>query len=386
MGKPTLRIINNPSELFTLRDAWNELLKKSASDTAFLTWEWMYTWWECFGEGKKLFIVIAEDEGAIVGIAPLHLTRERIFGLRSLRHLEFLGSTGVITEYQDFIILKGREQELVPAFLDFLFERFLEWDAMNLVSMKKDGINLIQVRMYCDVKGIQYWEYNSNISPYIELPASFDEYMQSLSRNSRWRFRSLKKKLESGRKVEMLETKDKIAAAADFSTIMHLHQKRWDQKGGTGSFAQHRIQYLKFHNKIVQRFFDNGWLYLLRLIVDGLPVAGQYNFIYNNVVYYHSVGFDPEWAEHNVGSVLQLNAVEDSIQKGATEFDFLRGTEQYKYLWTKKEHISVDTVFWRTEKIARRAAAERKIRKTMKAFFPKTIVEKIYHLIFNRGT
>jgi CelD/BcsL family acetyltransferase involved in cellulose biosynthesis len=386
MGKPSLRIICNTSEFITLRDTWNDLLIRSSSNTVFLTWEWMYTWWSCFGKGKELCIIIAEDEGSIVGIAPLHIIRERIFGLSTLRHIEFLGSTGIITEYQDFIILQGREQEIVNIFMDFLFSRTIEWDAMNFVSMKQDGLNNKLILNYCDNREIKYSVYNTNVSPYIELPPNFDEYMQSLSRNSRWRFKSLKKKLGNGRKVEIVETKDKTTVASDFSTIMHLHQIRWEDKGGDGSFAKHRAQYLRFHSEVVQKFYDNGWLYLLQLKVDGVPVAGQYNFFYHNVVCYHSVGFDPEWAEHNVGSVLQLNAIEDSIQKGAKEFDFLRGTEQYKYLWAKYEHISVDTVIWRSIKIERRVAVERKIRRTMKSLFPKSLAEKIYLRMFNRGT
>jgi CelD/BcsL family acetyltransferase involved in cellulose biosynthesis len=384
MGKPTLRVITSHSELATLHEEWNALLERSVSDTVFLTWEWMYTWWECFSENKKLFVIVAEDEGAIIGIAPLHITRSRYFGLRTLRHIEFLGTSGVITEYLDFIIQKGQEQELVPALLNFLFKNSSEWDALNLVSMKQDALNLQLIKEYCKEKGLQSWEYASRIAPYIELPASMDEYMQSLSNNSRWRFRKQRKTLENGRNVELLETKDKKAVAPDFTTIMQLHQKRWEQKGGPGSFAEERVGFLKFHKTIVQRFFDNGWLYLLRLLVDGIPTAGHYNYFYHNKVYYHSIGFDPEWAEYNVGSVLQLLAVEDSIGKGAKEFDFLSGNEPYKYSWTKKDRTSVDTAVWRSQRIEHRVDVERKLRKAAKVLFPKTIVEKIFRRIVNR--
>ena len=384
MGKTTLRVITNQSEFANLREAWNALLETSASDTVFLTWEWMYTWWECLGEGKKLFIILAQDEGGIVGIAPLHITLLRFFGLSTLRHIEFLGTSVIITEYPDFIIQVGREQELVPVFLNFLFKNSSAWDALNLVSMRQDALNLKLIQEYCKGKRLQYWEYASNISPYIELPASIDEYMKSLSHDSRRNFKRFRMKLEKGRAVEMLVTNDKKSIASDFETIMQLHQKRWEQKGGPGNFAQSRVGFLKFHNTIVNRFFDNGWLCLLRLMVDGIPTAGHYNIFYHNIMYNHSAGFDPEWADLRAGNVLQSLAVEDSIRKGVKEFDFLRGTEQYKYYWTNKEHISVDTVVWRSQKIAHRVAVERKLRKVAKALFPKTIVEKIYHRMVNR--
>ncbi|HVN94912.1 MAG TPA: GNAT family N-acetyltransferase [Syntrophorhabdaceae bacterium] len=384
MDNPTLRIVSDPHEMKAMRESWNELLKNSSSDTPFLTWEWMYTWWECFGDGKTPCIVVAEDQGALVGIAPLYITRGRFFGLRSLRHLEFIGSAGVITEYQDFIIRRGREREIVSYFLEFLFDNVRKWDVINLTSVRKESVNLEEVRVYCDAAHVPFWEYQSNVSPYIELNGSLDDFMKTLSQTSRYKFRNHLKKLEKGRTVKMCETMDKKSVENDFATIIELHQKRWEQKGGPGSFARYREGYLRFHNTIIQRFFDNGWLYLLRLLVDGTPAAGHYSFFYNGVVYNHSIGFDPRWSNFRVGSVLQLLALEDCTQKGAKEFDFLRGTEEYKYIWTKKEHLSVDTVIWRSRAKARWATLERKTRKTLKSLFPKAMVEKIYHRLMNR--
>jgi CelD/BcsL family acetyltransferase involved in cellulose biosynthesis len=384
MGKLTLHIITNQTELENLHEAWNNLLIKSNANTVFLTWEWMYTWWECFGEGKKLFVVVAEDKGVTVGIAPFQITQSRFFGICKLSLLEFLGTTGVITEYPDIIIQQGREYELIPAIIDFILKSTLEWDVLNLVSIRQSSQNLKLIRKYCEDKGIQYWEYGSNISPYIELPSSIDEYLLSLSKKSRWKIKSYRNKLEETRKIGLYETKEKNKIDDDFAVIMQLHQKRWENKGGLGSFAQSKVRFLKFHNSIIHRFFDNGWLYLLQLIVDGIPLAGQYNFIYNNTVYCHSTGFDPDWSEYHVGNVLQLLAVEDLIRKGANEFDLLRGTEQYKYIWAKKEHISIDIAFWRTKKIARRITAERNVRKVARSVIPRTLVDKIYHCIFDR--
>lgn len=381
-----LRLVREPSEFFTMRDTWNDLLKRSRADTIFLTWEWMYTWWECFGTGKKLFIIIAEDDSGIVGIAPLHITRERFFGLRTLKHIEFLGSTGVITEYQDFIILQDREDEILPCFLDIIFNNSPEWDVMNFVSMKQDGLNLKKMRAYCDKKDKEYLEYNLIISPYIELSQSLDEYMKSLSNKSRWKLKDYRKKLEKDRLVELVETNDVMAVQKDLEIITMLHQKRWQEKGGSGSFNNSREDYWKFHRKVAKKFFENGWLYLLKLVVEGKPVAGHYSFIYGNIVYCHTVGFDPEWSNFNVGSVLQLLAIENTIRKGAREFDFLRGTEQYKYYWTKKERISVDTVILRSKGIARRIEIERRIRRFIKSLIPITLAEKIYQRLINRGT
>ena len=55
-----------------LAEEWNDLLKRSAFDTLFLTWEWQRTWWEHLGEGDLFLIAMRDDQGRMAGIAPLY--------------------------------------------------------------------------------------------------------------------------------------------------------------------------------------------------------------------------------------------------------------------------------------------------------------------------
>jgi CelD/BcsL family acetyltransferase involved in cellulose biosynthesis len=385
MNNLKIYIIDNLPKLATFRDEWNNLLTSSFSNSVFLTWEWIYSWCEIFGRDKKIFVIIAEEEGSVIGIAPLCITSERYFGLSSLRHLEFLGTSQVITEYADLIILKGREQELIPIFFNFIFNNSSQWDVINLVSIRKDSLNLELIKKYCNTEGIQLDEYNSHVSPYIELPGNIDEYMQSLSKKSRWQFRNDRRRLGNGRLIELKETKNKKELLSDFTTIIQLHHKRWDKKDEKDNISYFNGNLLKFHHNIINRFFDNGWLILLQLVADGTTLAGQYGFIYRNKEYAHTIGFDPDWASYSVGSVLQLNHIEESIHRGINEFDFLRGGERYKYTWTKKEHISLDIAIWRNKSIARRIAIERKFRRAFKKILPQKTARKIYQKLFNRN-
>ncbi len=107
-------------------------------------------------------------------------------------------------------------------------------------------------------------------------------------------------------------------------------------------------------------------------------MAGHYSFIYQKKVYCHSVGFDPDWSSYNVGSVLQLYAIEDAIRRGVIEFDFLRGSEEYKYYWTKKEHVSVDIAICKNISLEARLLFEKKIRKAVRKLLPDRFAEKIY--------
>src|SRR4051794_4032457 len=58
---------------------WDALLAKSDSDVVFLTWQWQRVWWKHFGASDNCtlqLLVIRDDRGALLGIAPLFVASE----------------------------------------------------------------------------------------------------------------------------------------------------------------------------------------------------------------------------------------------------------------------------------------------------------------------
>jgi CelD/BcsL family acetyltransferase involved in cellulose biosynthesis len=63
------------------------------------------TWWKYFGKGKELKIILVEEEnGKLVGIAPLEL--EKFY---FLKRLKFIGEHH--SDYHDFILSSGQEKK-----------------------------------------------------------------------------------------------------------------------------------------------------------------------------------------------------------------------------------------------------------------------------------
>lgn len=69
-----LKIFTDETGFDLLRSHWNNLLTSDAANTVFLTWEWQSTWWRCLGTGD-LYLLAWFDDGRLVGIAPLYLSR-----------------------------------------------------------------------------------------------------------------------------------------------------------------------------------------------------------------------------------------------------------------------------------------------------------------------
>jgi len=380
-----IRIINDQLNFHKLRDDWNSLLKNSNSDNIFLTWEWVYSWWETYSEKKELFIVIVEENGRLIGVAPLYFTKVAYFGIRTLRHIEFIGTTDTYPEYLDFILLKGREKELTYNILDRLYNSSnIRWDVLNLVSMRQDSENLNWCRNYLYEKNHNFSVYATRECPFIMLPTTMDEFFKDLNENTRYKFRKFTKNLMRDYTVSMNRITDKEELEKSFEVFVNLHQKRWKEKKGKGSFGKNRIKYTAFHKKIISYFFEMQWLYLVFLKVKEEIVSAQYNFLYCNKLYCYQVGFEPVWGKYNVATVLQLMVVEDAISRKLSEFDFLRGTEEYKFYWTKVTRKTLDIVLWRSKITYSITKVEKKLRGIIKFVLPKWFILKLYNRLFSR--
>ena len=80
---------------------------------------------------------------------------------------------------------------------------------------------------------------------------------------------------------------------------------------------------------------QHSWLKLYVACKNDKPIAAIYNFVYNNKVHYYQSGFRQENSGlQSPGVFMQAYAIEDAIQKGFEEFDFLKGREgSYKFRW-----------------------------------------------------
>src|ERR1700732_1251434 len=119
----TVEAVTTRAGFEQLEPEWNALLTRSASNNIVLTFEWLSTWWQIFGEGERhLYILVAREQSHIVGIAPLLRRTIRHYNLLPYERLEFLGSgedeaDEICSDYLDFIVQRGWEAPALEALL-----------------------------------------------------------------------------------------------------------------------------------------------------------------------------------------------------------------------------------------------------------------------------
>jgi len=113
-----------------------------------------------------------------------------------------------------------------------------------------------------------------------------------------------------------------------------LHAKRWAARGLPGNLHDAAVR--AFHHRLASTLGSQGTMRIYMLEREGKAVACDYVLQRGKTVYFYQTAFDPDpaWEEYHPGYTLLAHCIEDQVERGAREFDFLRGREEYKDRWT----------------------------------------------------
>jgi CelD/BcsL family acetyltransferase involved in cellulose biosynthesis len=338
-----IQLLTSPDLFSTLSFEWNTLLHNSTADTPFLTLEWQQTWWACLGEGE-LQVITVRDGGALIGIAPLFLVSKPFKdGEQPKRLLRLIGGVDA-SDYLDLIAVRGREREVFAAMFDALAKSD-RWDVIDLYNVPAASMTRALLFELISARNWTSSDEPQVVCPVIRLPISFEDYLNGLDKKER---HELRRKLRRSESVEGLSwyaitaqdhEHDLTEAAESFISLMML------SRSDKSDFMTDHMR--RFFHEIIQATHAGGFLHLSFLEVDGVKAAAYLCFDYNSQRLVFNSGLDTtQFQSLSAGIVLAARLIENAIQRGYTEFDFLRGDEGYKYRLGAKDtqiyHVAVE--------------------------------------------
>jgi len=330
----SVRVVTTLEEFLTLSDWWNELLRGTASDNIFLTWEWLYTWSKHYLGANQLWtILVYKGENEIIGIAPLYIRKVKMSGGLSLREMMFLGTEEVCSSYLDFIVSEKNKREVLHKIYSHLHgEGRRAWDFLTLPEMPSESSSIDILDGFIQEAGKVMEIVGSTSCPVIELTGRLEDFLAGISGNERQNLRRKMKFLENLGNVSFHRAFSHQEVEKEMDAFVHLHQMRWEHKGPGGSFQSQR--FLMFHREISQLISQKGWVHLDFLLLDGEKIAGIYGYVYNGKYSFYLPGFNPSIVPQvSPGKLLLFHCIEEAIREGCTQFDLLRGLANYKKAW-----------------------------------------------------
>jgi CelD/BcsL family acetyltransferase involved in cellulose biosynthesis len=325
----TIRVecIDNFRALTALGPQWNELLRSSAADGPFLTWEWLHAWWKHLHGGAALKVVTVRDGAELIAIAPFMVNAGAV---PWFSRLEFLGTGHVGSDFLDVIARIGRETDSIRALARFLTTQSmtLRLDHLPVVSL---GAQLAE-RLASEgwVASVE----PGGVCPIIPLAGhTWDSYLATLGSAHRANVRRRLRALDHKYRIRFEEVTSESQRRDALAALEAFHERRFLADGGSTAFLTPAL--CAFQDDATRHFLARGWLRMYVLSLNDAPAAVMYGFFYNQQFSFYQHGFDEQYARDSVGLVLMALTIRTTIDEGAHAFDLLWGTEPYKWLWTK---------------------------------------------------
>jgi CelD/BcsL family acetyltransferase involved in cellulose biosynthesis len=323
-------LYNSFKDLEALGTEWNALLAKSSTDVPFLRHEYLRTWWETRGGGEwpdsDLAVVVARQDDRLAGVAPLFSARNREEDPAFL----LLGSIE-ISDYLDLIVRPADLPLFIPGLLDFLdgckpADETKPWQVLDWQNIPETSPTLPILKAEAEKRGWVFLQEQTYHAPSIPLSGDFETYLCGIDKKQRHEIRrKMRRAEESGSEVRWYSVSDEAALEAEVEAFMAMMAEEPDKAKFLSEAMRRQMQLA------CRAAFENGWLQLAFLEVDGQKAAGYLNFDYLNHVWVYNSGIARRFLELSPGWVLLGYLLQWANENKRLEFDFMRGNEEYKY-------------------------------------------------------
>ncbi|KAG1694770.1 hypothetical protein GQR58_006750 [Nymphon striatum] len=208
-----ISVISKTDEFFALREQWNEINHSSPKGTIFVSWEWLYTWWETYREDGN-----RETDGSYV------------FG-----------------EYMDLIIQAGQEQRVIDSFSSFLTKNNNLWDGMKFHELlDRSYLSMLFSSELKDQSfNIDRTVAAQGFRTYIDLPETYKDYLMGLRKKMRNNITRTFTRLESEQEYTIDTISDIEDVNESIEILADLNRSRRGDMKKYSVFEQEN--FVKFH-------------------------------------------------------------------------------------------------------------------------------------------
>jgi hypothetical protein len=334
-------VLDDRAAVERLAPAWWALLARAVSPQPMQTPLWLLTWWDVMADDgtRALKVAVVENAaGEVIGILPLLHRRIVRTVVIPVQTLELLGSgedeaDEIFSEYLGAIVARGEERAVAAKLAEMLHAGdFGHWDELAMPAMSEDDP---WVALFADelrARGMTTDLALGLECRFIQLPATWDEYVAGLDGQSRYFVRRTLRDFEAWAKAQggsvLKRAGNEAEMAEGWQNLLSGHAERWQ---GGGAFNSSRFK--RFHETVTRGLFagSGGTLDLLWLEVGGKTFASVYNIVYDGHVHFYQSGRTLEVPKGvRPGIAIHLYAIRRAIELGYKSYDFLGQPSQYK--------------------------------------------------------
>jgi len=304
---------------------WLNLEASGHLAEVYQTFWWQDIWWRHYGDNSKKLLLLAAYRGdRFIGVAPFFIQRiilKKVFPV--LKVIRLIGSREF--DYLSFPVLPEYAREAIEGFLQHIGNQYPN-DVIYFTDIPEQSLEVIEAG--CD--GLPYMTVEGDFICYqIRFPPVWEEYWKGLGFSTRKYLNRYGNKLKREGKSSL--ERFIVYSQKEADEFFSMHYRRWKMNPDDPSLAKLE----RYEKEVMQLLSQKGMLRLFFLNHDGKRISAMFMYDYHGKRYFHKGAYDPDYKESRAGSLILYESIKDAFQCGLQSYDFLRGDEEYKKLYTK---------------------------------------------------
>jgi CelD/BcsL family acetyltransferase involved in cellulose biosynthesis len=281
---------------------------------------WLQTWWREFGGGDRPYLLNVKPDGETAGIAPLLIKDQTA---------SFLGNIDVC-DYQDFIIVPGRENDFIKVLIEDLKGRGVK--QLDLGAVRPDSTVVGSLLPIARELGYKAESRQEDVSIELDLPDTYEKYLALLDGKQR---HELNRKFRNAAAEGKLSYRTVSSRPELDNTLEGFFKMFTESRHDKALFLTTNMA--SYFRSLVDAMADIGLARFGVLDLDNVPVAMILYFDYRDNMYLYNSGYDPRYESLSAGLLCKVMGIQEGIASRKKVFNFLKGNEIYKYRLGGKE-------------------------------------------------
>lgn len=343
-------VLRSVEEFKPYRRQWTELLKAAGIENLSMSYGWLVNWLTHFPVLQVAIVIVTDENDQWVAGAPLKISRlKKGVAHKLLRQLHFIGTHPTIFDWMRIAVVPHVDEDKV---LSVMAEALLTepWDVMALVfNDQKSPLEALQ-RAFQNLS-VESEIQESMILPYIPLPASEEEYKVQRGKKNNTRVRHCYNRFKKQLNVlpELVFQPSDAYALVDQFVAGHIQY--WGEQGFSSNFRRFP-QLKRFYLDMLQysqtEAEDGDPKFVFTTLeANGEPMSFHFGFLQGKDFLCHITHYDEQYKFYSPGLVHMDQTIFYTLAQGGTRFEFGRGDEPYKKIWTETNYALWSMVTYR---------------------------------------
>lgn len=325
----TLTVYRSFDDVNALQQNWDTFAERTGG-LIYQTYAWCRVWWDHYGHGRELRLILVRSGNEWVGLLPLFI--------------DYLGfwpigarvAKGIGTEYSTSRLALMILDDFRLPVLNLVCTQLIQDDGCHLISL---GPILDAERLGKDISSaagsnqveVSVHPSDSRVLMTYDLDGGFDAMMARISSGRRANLRRSMRKVEDQNGVVVRRTLDGNEICEEFESFCELHRQRWVLDGKQGHFDDWPDS-KSFHREMIVAQAKHARCRLYKITRRDEIVAYEYGYAFGEWYFWllPARSISEEWERLSIGQVSSLIQMRTEASEGIRHADLGQGFYDYK--------------------------------------------------------